>query len=118
MSAYHHVHDGVGYPAVLLETGANDPRVEPWIVAKMAARLQAATSSQKPVILTVSYVTGHGIGSTKSQNDSDLADETAFMLWQMGVPSFQPSKGSGAIGTNQGFDGVDTAGRVNSTSPE
>ena len=93
MSAYHHVQDGVGYPAVLLETGANDPRVEPWIVAKMAARLQAATSSQKPVILTVSYDTGHGTGHPP-QSDSDLADET-FMLWQTRVPAFQPSKGSG-----------------------
>jgi prolyl oligopeptidase len=95
MSAYHHVHDGVSYPAVLLETGANDPRVEPWIVAKMAARLQAATSSRNPVLLTVSYDSGHGIGSTKAQNDSNLADEIAFMLWQMGVPAFQPRSGPG-----------------------
>jgi len=32
---------------VLLITGANDPRVDPWELFKMAARLQAATSSKK-----------------------------------------------------------------------
>ena len=42
MSAYHHVKDQTPYPAVLFETGINDPRVDPWEVAKMTARLQAA----------------------------------------------------------------------------
>ena len=50
MSAYNHVVYGTAYPAILLTTGANDSRVAPWIVAKMAARLQAATSSGKPGI--------------------------------------------------------------------
>jgi prolyl oligopeptidase len=90
MSAYVHVHDGVKYPAVLLQTGANDPRVEPWAVTKMAARLQAATASKKPVLLSVSFDSGHGIGDTKAQRDSDLADEWSFMLWQSGDPAFQP----------------------------
>ena len=45
MSSYHHVQKGTKYPAVLLTTGINDPRVEPWQSAKMAARLQAATAS-------------------------------------------------------------------------
>jgi len=47
MSALHHVTDGAKYPAVLLTTGINDPRVEPWMSGKMAARLQAASSSGK-----------------------------------------------------------------------
>ena len=49
MDAYQHVKDGTPYPAVLLTTGANDPRVAPWEAGKMTARLQAATSSKKPV---------------------------------------------------------------------
>ena len=60
MSAYHHVKDGTAYPAVLLETGMNDPRVDPWEMAKMTARLQAATASGKPVLLRVDYAGGHG----------------------------------------------------------
>jgi prolyl oligopeptidase len=96
MDAYHHVQDGVKYPAVMVETGINDPRVASWEPAKMAARLQAASSSGKPVILRVDYDAGHGIGSTKSQSDELLADEYAFLLWQLGDPAFQP-KSSGTI---------------------
>jgi prolyl oligopeptidase len=43
MSWYDHVKDGTAYPEVLLETGMNDPRVDPWEMGKMTARLQAAT---------------------------------------------------------------------------
>jgi prolyl oligopeptidase len=90
MSAYHHVQSGIAYPAVLLETGANDPRVDPWQMAKMAARLQAATSSGKPVLLRVEYHGGHGgIGGTESQAQERLADDYSFLLWQFGVPGFQ-----------------------------
>ena len=90
MSAYAHVRDGVAYPAVLFTTGANDPRVSPWHMAKMAARVQAATSSGKPVLLRVDYDAGHGIGSTRAQRNAELADLMAFSLWQMGDPAFQP----------------------------
>src|SRR6266850_1219985 len=55
MSSYHHVKDGTPYPAVLLIHGVNDPRVDYWQSAKMAARLQAATSSGKPVLLDLDY---------------------------------------------------------------
>jgi prolyl oligopeptidase len=84
MSAYHHVVDGTKYPAVLLTHGINDPRVEPWMSAKMTARLQAATTSGRPVLLRVDYDAGHGIGSTKEQHQRLVADEWAFLLWQMG----------------------------------
>ncbi len=90
MSAYAHIRDGVAYPAVLLETGANDPRVAPWAVTKMTARLQAASSSGEPVLLSVSYDSGHGIGDTKAQENSDMADELSFLLWQFGESGFQP----------------------------
>src|SRR6476661_674085 len=60
MSPYVHVKDGVAYPAVLLTTGFNDPRVDAWEAAKMAARLQAVTSSGRPVLLRVDYDAGHG----------------------------------------------------------
>lgn len=90
MSAYGHVKDGVAYPAVLVTTGFNDPRVASWQAGKMAARLQAATSSRKPVLLRVDYDAGHGIDSTKSQNEALAADEWSFGLWQFGVPAFQP----------------------------
>jgi len=81
---YIHIRDGVAYPAVLAITGANDPRVAPWIVAKFAARLQAATSSGKPVLLRVDYDAGHGnLGASRAQTQSLITDEYAFLLWQL-----------------------------------
>jgi len=90
MSAYHAVKDGTPYPAVLVTTGINDPRVDAWQAAKMAARLQAATTSGKPVLLRVDYDAGHGIGSTKKQAYEERADIIAFLLWQLGMPGAQP----------------------------
>ena len=58
----------------------------------MAARLQAATSSKKPVLLRVDYEAGHGIGSTKTQRQQEMADQWSFLLWQFGEPGFQPDK--------------------------
>ncbi len=90
MDAYQHVKDGAPYPAVLLTTGANDPRVAPWEAGKMTARLQAATSSKRPIILRVETDAGHGVGSTRKQRDDETADTYAFILWQTGDPRFQP----------------------------
>lgn len=91
MDATQHVKAGVAYPAVLLTTGINDPRVPSFESAKMTAHLQAATSSGYPILLRVDYDAGHGIGSTKAQRDHLLADKFAFMFWQFGMPGFQPA---------------------------
>ena len=86
---YQHVKDGVHYPAVMLTTGVNDPRVAPWEAGKFTARLQAASASGKPVILRVETDAGHGIGSTRKQRDDETADTYAFILWQTGDARFQ-----------------------------
>jgi prolyl oligopeptidase len=92
MSTYHQIKDGVRYPAVLLSHGVNDPRVEVWNSTKTAARLLAASSSGKPVLMRLDFDSGHGIGDTKTQAFDERADTFAFVLWQMGVPGFQPAK--------------------------
>lgn len=93
MDAYQHVRDGVRYPAVILTTGWNDPAVAPWQVGKMAARLQAATASGRPVLLRVDYRGGHGsAGATRAQTEAWRADTWSFALRQLGVPGFQPRK--------------------------
>lgn len=89
MSSYHHITDGTAYPAVMLATGINDSRVVPWQLAKMAARLQAATTSHKPILLRVDYEAGH-FGSTATEQQQLLTDEWSFLLWQLGAPGFQP----------------------------
>jgi prolyl oligopeptidase len=77
---YLQVTDGVAYPAVLLTAGINDPRLAYWQPAKMAARLQAASRSGRPVLLRVEAHGGHGHGSTKVQRDELTADLFAFLL--------------------------------------
>jgi prolyl oligopeptidase len=87
VSAYQHVKDKAAYPAVLLAPGSNDPRVAPWQSAKMAARLQAATTSGRAILLRVDYDAGHGsVGSTTSQRVASRADVFTFLLWQLGQP--------------------------------
>ena len=93
MSAYHHVKDGIKYPAVLFLHGFNDPRVDVWHSAKMAARLMAANPGGNPVLLNIDYESGHGIGSTKQQSQRQIADIYAFLLWRAGDPAFQPPAG-------------------------
>lgn len=86
MDAYRRIEDGVEYPAVLLTHGINDPRVDVWASAKMAARLQAASASGKPVLLRIDYDAGHGIGSSVSQRVAQQADTYAF-LWAELAPA-------------------------------
>jgi prolyl oligopeptidase len=84
-SPVHRVRDGTAYPAVLLSTGANDPRVDPYHSRKMAARLQAASSSGRPVLLRTTDKAGHGMGSSLDETVSLRADQFAFLLDQLGV---------------------------------
>jgi prolyl oligopeptidase len=90
MSAYAHVKPGTKYPAILVTAGANDPRVDPWQGAKMAARLEAANASGKPILFRVNYDAGHGLTDTVSQQVSDWTDIFTFFLWQFGEKDFQP----------------------------
>jgi len=84
MSSYHHVREGMTYPATLLTHGYNDPRVNVWMSGKMAARLQAANGEDgPPVLLRVEFDSGHGIGSTQDQLLSAFADIYSFLFWQL-----------------------------------
>ncbi len=85
-SPYHHVQDGTHYPAVLLTTGENDARVNPAHSRKMAARLQAATASRRPVLLCASTTSGHGQGTALDEQIEEDADLYAFLFDQLSVP--------------------------------
>lgn len=86
-SPLHNVKDGVNYPAVMLLTGVNDGRVNPYHSKKMAARLQAV--SKNPVLLRVSYSSGHGMGSARSERIAQQADVYAFLMSELKMkPSF------------------------------
>lgn len=89
MDAYEHVVPGTAYPAVMLVTGYNDPRVSSWELAKFTARLQKATTSGRPILLRVDYDAGHGfLAASRKQSEELLTDEYSFLLWQCGDPAF------------------------------
>jgi len=84
-SPYHHVRDGVAYPAVLLATAESDTRVDPMHARKMAARLQAATSSARPILLRLESRAGHGAGKPLNKVLEELTDTWAFVFSEVGV---------------------------------
>ena len=83
-SPYHNVKKAA-YPAVLITTGENDGRVAPYESRKMAAALQAATSSGKPVLLRISADTGHGIGTGLATRVEEQSDVYAFLMTELGM---------------------------------
>ena len=84
-SPYHRVRDGIRYPAVLLTTGENDGRVNPAQSRKMAARLQAVTTSPWPILFRSNASAGHGIGTAMKERIAEQADVLAFLFDQLGI---------------------------------
>ena len=84
-SPYHHVKDGTAYPAILMPTGENDHRVNPMESRKMTARLQAANSSDHPILLRTTSNAGHGIGTSLDEQIEEQADVFSFLFDQLGI---------------------------------
>jgi prolyl oligopeptidase len=84
-SPYHHVRSGVAYPAVLLATAESDSRVDPLHARKMAARLQAASASDHPILLRLESRAGHGAGKPVSKVLDELVDTWTFIARELGV---------------------------------
>ncbi|MGH8113426.1 MAG: prolyl oligopeptidase family serine peptidase [Rhodanobacteraceae bacterium] len=89
-SPLQNVKKGSQYPAVLLITGVNDPRVAPWQSRKFAAALQAATSSQNPILLLTRMNEGHGVTASFSQRVGNAAAALAFFAQELGPQSKPP----------------------------
>ena len=88
MDAYQNVEKGVKYPAQLITTGFNDPRVTSYIPAKYAAKMQNENGSRNPIFLDVDYQSGHFGGITIDEQFAQTAKEYAFLLWQCGGEEF------------------------------
>jgi prolyl oligopeptidase len=84
-SPYHHVKAGTAYPAIFMATGETDGRVNPAHSRKMIARLQAASSSGKPILLSINAHAGHGIGSALLIRVNQQADIYSFLFDQLGM---------------------------------
>jgi prolyl oligopeptidase len=84
-SAYHLVQDGVDYPSIMFEAGENDHRCPPWHARKTGARLQAATSSDRPVLIRVWRDTGHGEATGITTRLDQTAEYLAFAMRELGM---------------------------------
>jgi prolyl oligopeptidase len=83
-SPYHHVREGVEYPAVLFTVFGNDTRVDPLHGYKMCAALQHATASGRPVLLRAEGQVGHGPRAV-SLTAAQSGDCLAFVAQQTGL---------------------------------
>ncbi len=86
-SPYHHVKSGTKYPSVLFISGDSDTRVAPLHARKMTALMQAATGSDRPVLLHYDTKAGHAGGQPVTKQIDDLTDELSFLFWQLGMKS-------------------------------
>jgi prolyl oligopeptidase len=83
-SPYHHVREGVEYPAVLFTVFDSDTRVDPLHARKMCAALQASSVSGKPVIIRTEGEVGHGARAV-SRSIRLSADTLAFLARHTGL---------------------------------
>jgi prolyl oligopeptidase len=84
-SPYHRVLSGAKYPSALFVTGDGDTRVAPLHARKMAARLQAATDSNRPILLLYDTKSGHSGGRPINKVIEEDADILSYLFWQLGV---------------------------------
>ena len=84
-SPYHMVVEGTEYPAVYLTTAETDTRVHPSHALKMAARLQEATASGKPVLLRYERQAGHAMGARMSTLLDEYVDYYSFLFQELGI---------------------------------
>jgi prolyl oligopeptidase len=94
-SPLQHVRPGTAYPAVLLITAENDPRVAPWQSRKFAAALQKANASPRPILLITRRGEGHGVYSSFSQRVGNTGAELSFFAEELAlVPAAPPTSPS------------------------
>lgn len=81
---YHHVRDGVPYPATLFTVFQSDSRVHPLHAWKMCAALQHSTTSERPILLRNETEVGHGARSV-SRSVNLSADTMTFLAKHTGL---------------------------------
>jgi prolyl oligopeptidase len=84
-SPYQNAVKGTKYPSVLFITGDGDTRVAPLHARKMAALLQADTSSDRPILLLYDTKSGHSGGRPISKSIEEQTNILSYLFWQLGV---------------------------------
>jgi len=92
-SPYQNVKERSDYPAIMFFTGDNDTRVDPLHARKMAALMQTASKSGRPVLLHYSTSGGHSAGVSVDQHIQDDADELTFLWTETDAPGAKKKSG-------------------------
>lgn len=83
-SPYHHVREGVSYPATLFTVFQSDTRVHPLHAWKMCAALQHAQGCDRPILLRNESEVGHGARAVSRTVDL-AADQLTFLARHTGL---------------------------------
>ncbi len=75
----------IAYPAILITTGLNDPRVAYWEPAKFAARLRAMARPGSLIFLKTNLEAGHAGASGRYDYLKEVALEYAFLIDRLGA---------------------------------
>ena len=75
------------YPPLLVTAGLNDPRVTYWEPMKWVAKLREFKTDDNELLLKTNMGAGHGGKSGRFASIYEVAEEYAFILWQMGLSS-------------------------------
>ncbi len=89
-SPLHNIRTGARYPSTLITTADHDDRVVPAHSFKYAATLQKAASPERPVLIRIETVSGHGASNVTKTLETN-ADLYAFLFQQMGITPKVPA---------------------------
>ncbi|MBU3926108.1 prolyl oligopeptidase family serine peptidase, partial [Patescibacteria group bacterium] len=84
-SPYHNIKKGLFYPAILINAGEKDTRVDSSHSKKMCASFQQNTTSDLPIILCIESKSGHGSGKPLSTFIKEYTDIWSFIFQQLGI---------------------------------
>jgi len=84
-SPLHNINSGVDYPATLIFTADHDDRVVPAHSFKFAATLQEKNTGPNPALIRIETKAGHGAGTPIDKLIEGVADQWAFMFYNMDV---------------------------------
>jgi len=88
-SPLHNVKMGVHYPATLIWTADHDDRVVPGHSLKFAATLQKNNAGDNPILISIQHNAGHGTGMDTEKKLNMIADQYAFIWYNMGIDPFK-----------------------------
>ena len=73
------------YPPMLVTAGLTDPRVTYWEPAKWVAKLREFKTDDNLLMLKTNMGAGHAGKSGRFEGLKEVAEEVAFILWQLGI---------------------------------